>query len=386
MQTLTKKNSGILFGVLVLFAMLVLFVCLPQTAHAAIDSTVTPHIYCTYTDSNGDPADGNNLSANETYQVSFMLQGVSAISTLELTASIAEETDAQTGDPVALATVASTPVAGSLLSDTHNDITSMGYVLGNGNIVFGFVSDNANSSTVSSEGVLLATISVTFADDCDAEDVIIPSINPNMTFVQTDYSDGYLDSYALVDTFEDYTGTLYPMTIDVSPVLDSGTVNVSAKLVVARDSAGENNGTGVTGNYTVTIYDSNDDVYATQTFAMGTGDGQSSVFSFDLPAGSYTAKIESQYAKTRDDISITVSGSDDIVGPDIPIICCDFNCDTKFTAMDAVQLYEAAATSSTDKAFDLNCDSKITALDAVNLYAISSSAITLAPVEIAASE
>jgi hypothetical protein len=310
-----------------------------------------------------------------------MLQGVSAISTLELTASIAEETDAQTGDPVALATVASTPVAGSLLSDTHNDITSMGYVLGNGNIVFGFVSDNANSSTVSSEGVLLATISVTFADDCDAEDVIIPSINPNMTFVQTDYSDGYSDSYALVDTFEDYTGTLYPMTIDVSPVLDSGTVNVSAKLVVARDATGDNNGTGVTGDYTVTVYDSNEDIYVSETFTMGTGAGQNSVFSFDLPAGTYTAKIESQFAKTREDIQIIVSGSDDIVGNDIPIICSDFNTDGSLTAMDSVPLYTAAGSNDPSLAYDLNCDGTVTAMDSVPLYAIASSAeLSLQPV------
>jgi hypothetical protein len=147
------------------------------------------------------------------------------------------------------------------------------------------------------------------------------------------------------------------------------TVNVSAKLVVATSATGANNGTGVTGDYTVTIYDSNNDVYATEVFTMDQED--SSTFDFDLEAGTYTATIESQYANTRDDITISVSGVDDIVGPNIPIVCSDFNKDGSLTAMDAIALYSAAAGSAPSNDYDLNCDGIVTAMDAIPLYSIA---------------
>lgn len=103
-------------------------------------------------------------------------------------------------------------------------------------------------------------------------------------------------------------------------------------------------------------------------------------FEFDLEPGSYYATIESAYAFTRDDITITV-GDADVVGPAIPIIACNFNGDTSITASDAIVVYSNAA-GDQDPGCNLNGDSSVTAADAVTVYSCSLEDPSLTPVEI----
>lgn len=329
------------------------------TAFAAALGAETPEIYCTYTKDN-EEVDGNRLTAG-TYDVSFYIKGVENISTLQLTATYDSSV-----------TIDSSSL--SLISDNQVDVTSMGPVIDNagGNLVLGFVSNNANYSSINPEGQLLATMSVTFAADCDAASVIIPSTNPHHTFVQVDYADSHTDEYALVSNEEaaDYNGVLYPMTCDITP---SKGHSVSGSLVIATDSKGNNNGLAPYGNYTIKIYETPDmettepiktinTVYTEKT----ENTEASNLFTIDtLPTGTYYVSISSDYALARKDIVITM-GNENIDNIVITIVACDYNQDTYITAADAGYIYSNMAQSA--PAYDLNGDDYITAADAGYVY------------------
>ncbi len=329
------------------------------TAFAAALGEETPEIYCTYSKDN-EEVDGNRLTAG-TYDVSFCVKGVESISTLQFTATYDSSV-----------TIDSSSL--SLMSDNQVDVTSMGPVVDNagGNLVLGFVSDNANYSSINPEGQVLATMSVTFATDCDASDVLAPSTNPHHTFNQVDYADSHADEYALVSNEEaaDYNGVLYPMTCDITP---SKGHSVSGSLVIATDSIGNTNGLAPYGSYTIKVYETPDmettepiKTINTVFTAKTESTEASNLFTIDaLPVGTYYVSISSDYALTRNDIVITMANEniDNIV---IPIVACDYNQDSYITAADAGYIYSNMAKDA--PAYDLNGDTYITAADAGYVY------------------
>jgi len=203
MNTIAKKRVGVIFGTLAFLVFVALVVCLPRTSYAAALGTESPNVYCTYTDSNGKKCDGDKLPAG-TYDVSFYLEGVTELSVVQVTSTYSSDVSVQS-EPKAL------------LSDEVAGVSSMGTVTNDSNLVFGFVSDADTCSSVTKDGTLLATFSVTFAKDCDAADVISVSTDPNKTYIMVNYNDGFDDEYALVTKSADYPGSLYLMTCDVSP-------------------------------------------------------------------------------------------------------------------------------------------------------------------------
>ncbi|MDE6767226.1 MAG: hypothetical protein K2J35_03405, partial [Eubacterium sp.] len=153
------------------------------------------------------------------------------------------------------------------------------------------------------------------------------------------------------------------IALDVPAAAEDG-YNVSASLVIATDSTGATRNNPVYGDYTVTVYGADGNVVAAETFAMSKADN---TFSFNLPTGTYTAKIESAYAISREDITINV-GTSDIEGPAIPIIACNFNGDSGIAPNDAVYVYSNIS-SADNEAFNLNGDSGVAPNDAVIVYA-----------------
>lgn len=361
----SKKAMSVLLGAVTLFVMLLLFVCLPSTVSAAAGTlgTESPEIYCTYTNAEGTEVDGNVLEPG-TYNVSFKLKDMANASVIQVTAAYGEGV-----------TLADKPI--SLLSDTVTDITSEGYVISNGSIVFGFVSNNDGTSIIKTgeEDVILAIFTVTFAEACDAADVITVSTNPNNTFALADYADGYNDEYALDTEFAGYNGVLYPMTCDVTPTLSVG-YSVSGSIVVMTNSSGDTAGTAVSGEYTLDVYS---DVDRTQLVTSVTtvesvdeNNKKTNSFVIDsLEAGTYYATLSGQYAISRNDITIIVSDSD-IVAPAIPTIVCDYNKDAKITGIDAITVY-SDATGAQSAYCDLNGDGKVTGIDAITVYSCAAS-------------
>lgn len=347
-------------AVVMLIAMLA-FLAPDVTAFAATLGDETPEVYCTYFKDN-EEVDGNRLTAG-TYDVSFNVKGVESFSTLQITATYDSSV-----------TIDSTSL--SVMSDELADVTSMGSVINNtsGDLVLGFVSDNANCSSINADGQVIATMSVTFAADCDAADAIQPSTNPHHTFTQTDYNDGYADEYALVSNEDagDYNGVLYPMTCDITP---SKGHTVTGSLVIMTDSQGNNNDIAPYGNYTIKVYDTPDMETAEPIKTINTvftekaeNTEASNLFAIDtLPAGTYYVSISSDYALTRDDIVITM-GNENIDNVVIPIVACDYNRDTFITAADAGYVYSNMAQDA--PSYDLNGDDYVTAADAGYVYSL----------------
>ncbi len=330
------------------------------TAFAAALGEETPEIYCTYSKDN-EEVDGNRLTAG-TYDVSFCVKGVESISTLQFTATYDSSV-----------TIDSSSL--SLMSDNQVDVTSMGPVVDNtgGNLVLGFVSDNANYSSINPDGQVLATMSVTFATDCDAADVLVPSTNPHHTFNQVDYADSHADEYALVSNEEaaDYNGVLYPMICDITP---SNGHSVNGSLVIMKNSKGGTDNRVPYGIYTIKVYDTPEMETAepiktiTSVYTAKTADTDASnLFTIDsLPQGTYYASITSDYALPRKDIVITM-GNEDISGVTIPIIACNFMVDTSITVADAGAIYQ----NKLGPVCDLNGDGQVTVADAGIVYACS---------------
>ncbi len=348
------KRVGVIFGTLALLAIFVVLVCLPRTSYAAPLGSEKPNIYCTYVDSNGEKCDGDKLAAG-TYDVNFYLEGVSELSVMQLTATYSSDVTVN-GD------------AKALLSENVTGVSSMGTVTDNSNLVFGFASDSDTCSAIDSKATLLATFSVTFANDCDAANAITVSTNPNKTFLLTNYEDGLNNEYALVTEFEGYNGSLYLMTCDVSP---STGHSVTGSLVIMTNGKGETANTPVYGEYTVNVYsdEARSDLVGTVTSSLK---GDVNSFSVDsLKDGTYYLSISSTYAITRADITLTVNGAD-IANAVIPMMACDFNSDGQITGTDAVSVYSNAV-AGTDQYFDTNGDGIVTGTDAVVVYACSSS-------------
>lgn len=315
MHTLSKNYAkAVLMALLSLISAIFVFICLPQITSAATGTLgdETPYVYFTYENAEtGETADGNELEAG-TYDVSIHLSGMANSSIVQVTGTY--KTD--------MATVVSTPV--SLLSDTVTDMESMGYILENGNIVFGFVSTN-NDCSVLGDDVVIAEITVTFTEACDAEDVISVSVSPNLTFAQADYGDSYDDEYALTTEDVNYAGELYLMTCDVTPAFG---YDVSGSIVVMTSPSGDTVGNPAYGDYKIEVYTDFERQHLLKTvYSEYSGEKLSNDFVIDdLLPGEYYLTVSYSYSFIRNDITLIVD-SNDISDAIIPVIACDFNKD-----------------------------------------------------------
>lgn len=353
----TNFKNFLILNLIFLLGIVVL-ICLPSTVYAAEGTlgTVVPDIQCIYRDSDGNEVDGNTLAAGS-YDMTVELSGTQQVSVLQITAAFDDSVsfDKEPKD---------------LMTSHYADMSSMGYVIDNQNFVFGFVSNNNDTSLIEDHAVI-ATLGVTFTQDCDAADVIRFSANPNETFILADYADGYNDEYALVSEFDGYNGVLYQMNGDVSPVLRTG-YNVSGSIVVMTNPSGSTNGTPVSGEYVFDVYKdaARTDLYKSVTSIENideNGIRQNTFTIEELEPGTYYATLSSRYAITRRDITIIVTDSD-IADFAIPIIACDFDGSGTIGAADAIYVYQQAASTEKDLYYDLDGSNTIGATDAIIVY------------------
>lgn len=356
MATFCKNNyKAILAALFSVICAVFVFICLPQPVSAATGTlgSEEPYVYFTYQNVNDDvETDGNDLTAG-TYNVSVHLSGMVNSSLIQVSATYDTE----------MASVDATPV--SLLSDTVTDMESMGYILGDGDIVFGFVSTN-DTCSVLGEDTVVAQFQMTFAQDCDAETVITVSESPDYTFAQADYGDGYDDEYSLTPDAEkdvNYMGTLYLMTCDVTPAFG---YDVSASLVVMTDNTGATNNVPVYGEYTVNVYSDIERTDLIRSVKSVKSENANSFVIQGLTDGTYYATISGEFTMSRD-IVINVNGND-ISGYVIPLAVCNYDGDAVITANDALVVYSEAFAGTNDARYNLDGDAVVTANDALVVY------------------
>lgn len=345
------SKLNMLLGILVLFASLLIILSFPTIARAAALGNEVPELYFKYYNTDGEEVDGNDLSAG-TYDVNIMLSGVETISTVEVTATYDSSV------------IVNQVVPNQLLSDTVTNMESMGYVLSDGKMVFGFISTDDASTSLGGD-VLLASFAATFTNSCDAADVISISDNPNYTFIQADYNDGYENEYAIDTQFADYNGSLYPMSADVSPAKSVG-YSVTGELVVATSNKGETKKNPVKNECIIDIYSSPNREAASKIDSVKSllNDNSNSFVISSLNNGIYYATISSQYSLPRD-IVIVVNGNDVAAGK-IPLITCDFDEDSYITSADTLKVYMYSG--SDQLCYDLDGDGYVTSADTLVVY------------------
>lgn len=354
-MTNAKKINSYFWIALTFTIVFIILLSLPFTAKAADLGSETPEIYFEYYDENNAKVDGNTLSAG-TYNVNIMLSGVENISTVEVTATYDSSV------------VLEQPTPNQLLSDTVTNMKSMGYLLDDGNMVFGFVSTEDASTSLGGD-VLLASFAATFTTQCDAADVISVLNNPNYTFVQADYNDGYENEYAIDTQYANYVGKLYPMNADVSPELKTAH-SVTGELVIAINSKGETNGKKLNSESKIEVFSTPDRSDTPRVFTSVLNENSNSFVIDSLADGTYYATISAPYAIPRN-VTIVVNGNDVSAGQ-ISLVACDFDSSGYVTASDVSYIYIYSGTNML--CYDLDGNGYVTAADASTVYICSGKA------------
>lgn len=346
MKAKYKFGSGIIAGFLALVIAMTIFIGLPivSSAETGTLGTESPEIYCTFSQ-DGEFVDGNELTAG-TYDVSFVLSGAKSLAVVQITAVYDDS----------IVTVASAP-SYSISDDEAFPFHTIGYKNENSTIITGFVSDNDDCTSISSDGQVLATVSMTFASDCDAADYITVDQNPNHTFVQVDFGDSYGDQYALVDSYPGYSGNLYPMSCDVTPVI-TVEYTVNGQVLIATDTTGTNTTAGIIG---ITVTVEKDGLIIAQAETDENG-----FYTLpDIPVGEYTITFSG--STTVDRVGTLTVSSDKAVESvvtldSVGIVICDYNKDGAFNAID-VAVFSGSFSGEYNVYCDLNADKGVNAID-----------------------
>lgn len=347
MKAKYKFGSGIIAGFLALVIAMTIFIGLPivSSAETGTLGTESPEIYCTFSQ-NGELVDGNELTAG-TYDVSFVISGVKNLAVVQITATYDDS----------MVTVASAP-SYSISDDEAFPFHTIGYKNENSTIITGFISGNDDCTAISSDGQVLTTISMTFASDCDAADYITADQDPNHTFVQVDLNDSTSDQYALVDSYPGYSGNLYPMSCDVTPVI-TAEYTVNGQVLIATDTTGTNTTAGIIG---ITVTVEKDGLIIAQAVTDENG-----FYTLpDIPVGEYTITFSGSTTVDRAG-TLTVSSDkavDSVVTLDsVGIVICDYNKDGAFNAID-VAVFSGSFSGEYNVYCDLNADKGVNAIDA----------------------
>lgn len=347
MKAKYKFGSGIIAGFLALVIAMTIFIGLPivSSAETGTLGTESPEIYCTFSQ-DGELVDGNELTAG-TYDVSFVISGVKNLAVVQITATYDDS----------MVTVASAP-SYSISDDEAFPFHTIGYKNENSTIITGFISGNDDCTAISSDGQVLTTISMTFASDCDAADYITADQDPNHTFVQVDLNDSTSDQYALVDSYPGYSGNLYPMSCDVTPVI-TAEYTVNGQVLIATDTTGTNTTAGIIG---ITVTVEKDGLIIAQAVTDENG-----YYTLpDIPVGEYTITFSGSTTVDRAG-TLTVSSDkavDSVVTLDsVGIVICDYNKDGAFNAID-VAVFSGSFSGEYNVYCDLNADKGVNAIDA----------------------
>ncbi len=310
------------------------------SAEAGTLGTETPALSFVFTDSNGKNADGNRLVAGK-YKVDIVLSGMQTISVIELTG---------TYDTSVLSSMAIT----GIYADTHTDMYPGVQKVENGAFSVFQVAENETASTIDSNGTVMVSLAVTVASSCDFADVFAFSTDPNQTFVEATYADGYDDCYVLDTSIEALFKT-YPMTVDYSPYYVVTEFDVSGMITVAGDINGASTDAFL-GGITVSVYG---------TDIKAVTDDNGSYTLPDLTAGEYNLIISGPTTIDRN-VKLIVDGKyadyDQITVDSVGVVIADYNRDGRINSTDAMLFCNGAYTYSIYS--DYNSDGIVDEVDA----------------------
>lgn len=340
MKLVYKKSIAVFLSLVLI---LTLFIPMASFAAQGTLGSESPHLYCSFTDSESNATvDGNTLTAG-TYDVSFYLSGMAAIATLELNAAYDEAALSVNG-------------FSDLLCNTVENMKGLGgdgVLIANGTVACGFITrveTGATCTPIDAQGQLLFRLNVTVTSESavDFADLFVLNTHPQVTFIEADYGDypdyGASDQacYALVESAEDYDAALYRMTADLSPA--SG-YSVTGKVLALASANGRLAGDDCSVRECDVLIDG-------AVVATTNDDG---VFTIPaLAAGTYTATLSYAYGYDRE-ITITVTDGAVDLGR-LGMVVCNFGKDTRIDGTDYNTYKRASGKSGDDAAYNPYCD------------------------------
>ncbi len=332
----------------VLLSTLLISMLLPMSASAENPNSTlgneTPYMYCTFLDAEGKEVDGNALSAGD-YTVDVRVGEMANASILQFTADY---------DSTVITALS---VTGTIADDANSSVSLGGIKDENDKLVIALVSEDENNSALTNEfGTSIATMAVTIdaaeGTTVDFEDVFSFSNDPDLTFLEADYADGYNDAY-VTDTTVTTPYNTYLMTADSSPNF----LTVSGKVVIATQLDGETGENGIGG---ISVYPNVNYDPAAVTASDGT-------FTASVPRGT-TSLILSNHTFENGvhslnsegctiDREVTLGGKTSVnYNGVIPVITCDWNSDGAVSPADKQTLLRQTGKMSTDEDFYVYCD------------------------------
>lgn len=301
--------------------------------------TQTPAITATYTDANGEAADGNAL-ASGTYEMAIVVSDLAALSQMEITASY-DSTALSFGRAVTAA-------------EEYPSLTSFGPQTVNSRFVYGLTSAEKTETVFADNGAVLLTVQITVTTDStvDMSEVITVNEDPNFTFIEVSFDDrlpsgdSYIYNCYALGTAENFPGETYPMTCDLSPEISTG-YTVSAyvgALALPKDEFGTYATTGAI----VTITTDAGEISAVT-------DENGKFVLENVPNGEYTATITYKYGFERT-FTIIVNGADIISDVMVGIVGCNWNSDIAVNSNDYAVYSKLVGQESTSDKFDIGID------------------------------
>lgn len=305
--------------------------------------TESPHLSCTFTDSEGQAADGNALSAGD-YTVSFTLSGMQSFAVLQYTLSY---------DAAVLTVNGHSDLLSGAMPDQLRGLGAAGVLVQDGTINFGFITrvdGTATTTAIDAAGQLLLKLQVTVTaeEPVDFAKAMTLDTDPNQTFIEADYADyadygmADQDCYALVRAYDGYDATLYLMTADLSPATGHA---VSGKVLALANTTGKVAGSAFTVIGCDVLIDG-------EVVATTDTDGIFTIPS--LAAGTYTATLSYAYGYDRD-IQITVADGDVDLGT-YAMVVCNFKKDAIIDASDYSVYKRTTGKDSANTLYNATCD------------------------------
>ncbi len=325
------KNKIFFTTPFVCLILIISLLALPINASAKTGTlgTENPIISCTFTDAGGNSACGDHLEKGM-YTVDFVMSGMASVSILQIMADY---------DNTKLADI-------ELVSSNPNFLLG-GQAVSSNSLAAFVVSNSSNTTTINSQGTVMFTYRMNVLTAGDFADMMQLSTDPNSTFAEADYGDGYYDCYVLDTTIEYTAGTTYASTADVSPYIAPTVFRALGKITLAKDVSGTASNYGMPG---VTVAVDGEGISST------TDDTGAYVLG-GLAPGSYSLTISSECSADRK-ATLVVSADnadyDAITVDNVGIVPCDYNKDSYINATDVFLFSRRAATDSTKS--DLNKD------------------------------
>ncbi len=354
MKAASKKFFFVLLSTLLIFSMLLPISAAADNPNSTL-GTETPYMYCAFLDANGKQVDGNALAPGD-YTVDVIVSDMANASILQFTADYDSSV------------ITALNVTRTVADDANSDVSLGGIKDENDKLVIALASEDENYTALDAEcGTSIATLEVSVdaaeGTTIDFEDYFTFSEDPDLTFLEADYADGYNDAY-VVDTTVTTDYNTYSMNADASPEF----LTISGTVVIATGLDAETGSNGIGG---ISIYnDVNFEPLAT-TAADGTftalvprGTKKLILTNHSFENGEHAASSTG----TTIDREVSISGKADVAYEGvIPIIVCDYNKDGAITGADYQKFSQLLGVARDDANYNanynINCDSSISGSD-----------------------